>query len=401
MKDKEMFSDFFMDIPDYALKIMLRMRQAGEEIYIVGGSVRDALLGKTPNDYDMATSALPEKTLSVFDGLHIIETGLRHGTLTLISDSHPIEITTFRIDGEYTDLRRPDSVSFTRSLYEDLARRDFTVNAMAYSDQSGLCDPFGGREDLRSGIVRAVGTPSLRFREDALRIMRAFRFCAVLGFDIEEKTLEAAREQREGLLHISRERICAELERLIAAPNAQKALMLMKKCGILPYVLGNIIPSDRVVKLISKMPKIAFARLGFLLSEADEASAREVLNSLKCSNAQKSCALAICNGAKSKIHTPLDARRFRAKHGEYASLGALASVLLGNSPNEAAELVEGDCSPTKISELAVSGKELTELGYSGKALGEALDFLLSRVIENPKLNTKEELISLLKKTEKE
>ena len=176
-------------IPEYAESVLERLEQNGEEAYIVGGSLRDSLLGKAASDYDVATSALPERTLEIFSDYRVIATGLKHGTVTVMSDGKPIEVTTFRVDGGYSDSRHPDSVSFTRSIEEDVSRRDFTVNAMAYSQRRGLVDLFGGRDDLAKGIIRAVGDPERRFDEDALRIMRAFRFSAQLDFEIEEKSL--------------------------------------------------------------------------------------------------------------------------------------------------------------------------------------------------------------------
>ena len=175
-------------IPEYVGEIFARFSRFGEEAYIVGGSLRDALLGITPNDFDIATSATPEKTIELFSDKRVIETGLKHGTVTVIFDGEPVEITTFRVDGGYTDSRRPDSVSFTRSIEDDLSRRDFTVNAMAFNDERGIVDVFGGRDDLKARVIRAVREPELRFSEDALRIMRAFRFSAQLGYSAEPRS---------------------------------------------------------------------------------------------------------------------------------------------------------------------------------------------------------------------
>ena len=175
-------------LPNAVEFALTSLEKAGFEAYIVGGCVRDILRGETPSDYDITTSATPKQTISVFENERIIETGLQHGTVTLIKDGMPLEITTYRIDGGYTDNRRPDSVIFTPNLKEDLARRDFTVNAFAYSPKSGIIDVFGGREDLNNKIIRSVGDADGRFNEDALRIMRAIRFASVLGFEIEEHT---------------------------------------------------------------------------------------------------------------------------------------------------------------------------------------------------------------------
>ncbi len=395
-KDKKMN----IHIPDYALGIMKKMWDADEEIYIVGGSLRDALLGLTAHDYDMATSAHPERTEEILSHLRVIETGLKHGTVTVIAEGHPIEITTFRVDGEYTDSRRPDRVSFTRSIGEDLARRDFTVNAMAYSPRESLIDLFGGREDLAKKIIRAVGDPHTRFEEDALRIMRAFRFSAQLGFEIEENTLRAAFDLRERLANISRERIGAEFIRLICSKFPEKPLSQMNSLEIMPFVLG-FCPDEKLFSLLSRMPSDDVARLGFLLCGADEDSARAGLNLLKCSNKQKTGALAVARGVLMPVRTQKDATLLRASVGEYDVMAVKASVLLGISDESAIALVEQNTAPSRISELAIGGRELGELGFCGKEIGEMLEYLLCAVIDEPTLNTREALIALAKKKQKE
>lgn len=388
-------------IPDYALDVMRELWSAGEEVYIVGGCVRDAILGKAPNDYDMAVSCEPSRTLAILSRFKTIATGLAHGTVTAISKGKPIELTTFRIDGSYTDMRRPDSVSFTRSIGEDLARRDFTINAMAYSPRESLIDLFGGIEDAKAGIIRAVGEPAKRFEEDALRIMRAFRFSAQLGFDIHGGTLEAAEERKEGLSHIARERICAEFVRLICSPHPEKPLLQMKELGILPYVTGGYAPSDKIFELLPLMAAEDTARLGLFLAEADRQTAADVLSSLKCSNRQKSGALAISQSAYTVIKEQKDVTRLRSRIGEHATTAVKASVLLGINGSEAIALAENDSAPARIGDLAIGGKELTALGIRGKDIGDTLEYLLAQVIENPDLNERERLIKLAKKSIKQ
>ncbi len=383
-----------INIPDYALEVMDRLQRAGEQVYIVGGSLRDALLGLPAHDYDMASSALPERCREIFADYRVIDTGLKHGTVTVLSHGHPIEITTFRIDGEYTDSRRPDSVSFTRSLESDLSRRDFTVNAMAYGHEVGLVDLFGGTEDLKNKIIRAVGNAEKRFSEDALRIMRAFRFAAQLGFSIEPSTLKGVYACREGLAHISRERICSELLRLICSKYPTEPLALMCEHDIMPYVLYNYTPSRKLIELLDKCKPGDYIRLGVLLFEAEPEQARKILNGLKCSNKQKTGVLAIMRGAGMCVSTPRDAVSLRAAVGEYAAEAARISELMGISPKGAASMVEESRVPTKISDLAIGGRELTALGFSGKELGGALDFLLSAVMDNPELNDREKLKTL-------
>ncbi len=213
-----------MTIPSAAAAAMRRLHEAGFACHAVGGCVRDSLLGLTPHDWDLTTNALPEQMLAVFTSERVIPTGLSHGTVTVLIDDVPLEITTYRTDGEYRDHRRPDSVAFVSDITEDLRRRDFTVNAMAYSPESGLCDPFGGERDLQAGILRCVGNPSERFEEDALRILRGLRFAATYGFTVEEKTAEALFEKAPLQRMVASERLQAELNRLLTGNYAGDVL---------------------------------------------------------------------------------------------------------------------------------------------------------------------------------
>lgn len=197
----------------------------GFEAFYVGGCVRDNLLGRAPTDFDITTNALPEQTAAAFSGYHVIETGLKHGTVTAVINKQPIEVTTYRVDGAYHDCRHPDGVSFTRSLEEDLKRRDFTVNAMAYNKKSGLVDFWGGVDDLRMHRIRCVGEPELRFNEDALRILRALRFACVLDFSVDGATARAVHECRELLKHVSAERIAAELNKLLCGAGVERVML--------------------------------------------------------------------------------------------------------------------------------------------------------------------------------
>ena len=202
-----------------ALAAIRRLNEAGFEACLVGGCVRDALLGHPPGDYDLTTSALPEQVQAVFSGDRVILTGLKHGTVTVLLGGEPLEITTYRREAAYTDHRHPDAVSFTPNLREDLARRDFTVNAMAWRPDGGLIDLFGGQADLARGLIRCVGRPEDRFEEDALRILRALRFSAKLGFPLEEATARAAEEKKDLLSFVSAERIAAELTKLLCGQD--------------------------------------------------------------------------------------------------------------------------------------------------------------------------------------
>ena len=388
-------------IPDYVLEVMRTIWEAGEEVYIVGGCVRDAILGKTPNDYDMTVSCPPQRTLEILSSFRTIPTGLAHGTVTAISQGRPIELTTFRVDGSYTDMRRPDSVSFTRSLADDLSRRDFTVNAMAYSPKTSLIDLFDGIDDAEAGMIRAVGEPEKRFSEDALRIMRAFRFSAQLGFDIHPDTLSGAVSCRDGLSRIAKERISAEFIKLICSPHPEKPLLLMKELGILAFVTPNYTPSDRVIGLLSAMGESDEERLGMYFADADGQTAKEILSYLRCSNHQKSGAVAISQNAHAKITEPRQVTALRAKIGDRALSAIRASVLLGESPREALSLAESNSAPCKISDLAIGGGDLIALGISGKDIGVTLEHLLLQVIDDPSLNSRESLTALAIKKQKE
>lgn len=226
-------------IPPYAAAVMRRLEENGFEAYAVGGCVRDSLLGLEPKDWDVTTSALPEQAERALSEFRTVETGLKHGTITAVSEGKPVEVTTYRIDGDYSDHRHPDGVTFTRSLAEDLARRDFTVNAMACGLSGELVDRFGGCADLGRGLIRCVGDPDRRVQEDGLRILRALRFASVLGFSIEEKTGCAALKNRALLNGISPERSSKELSALLCGKNAPAVLRKYRE------IIGTLIPELR------------------------------------------------------------------------------------------------------------------------------------------------------------
>ena len=229
-----------IQLPPQVRTALDRLEAAGYEAWLVGGCVRDALMGRTPGDSDLTSASLPEETAAVFAGERIIETGLQHGTVTVLLDGMPLEITTFRVDGAYADARHPDAVTFTRSLREDLARRDFTMNAVAWSPRAGLSDPFGGAADIRARVIRCVGDPDERFREDALRILRCLRFAAVLGFEIEPATAAAARANSALLGRISAERVTAELKKLVCGADVRR--VVLEHTEVLGAVLPEMLP---------------------------------------------------------------------------------------------------------------------------------------------------------------
>lgn len=380
--------------PAYVDEALSRLVAAGEEAYVVGGSLRDALLGLPAHDFDVATSALPEKTMAVFSKERVIKTGLKHGTVTVILSGDPVEITTFRRDGDYTDGRHPDSVTFTDRITEDLSRRDFTVNAMAYHPDRGLVDPFDGQRDLTARTIRAVREPHLRFTEDSLRILRAFRFAAQLRFSIEPATLAAAADCREGLTKIARERVTSEFIRLVCSLDASRAIGLMHETGVLSYVTGAFVPNERALAVLDDMPAEDTARLGTFFFGASPDRIEAMLHDLKCSSRQIKGALAVARGSSMRVTNEREATALRAAVGDYAALAARASVLLGISPAGAEALVTANCVPTTVSELAVTGKDLLKLGIEGREIGQTLSYLLEAVMANPTYNNKEALLAL-------
>ena len=269
-----------------AAELLDTLHRAGYAAYVVGGCVRDSLLGLTPHDWDLCTSALPQQVMELFGAQRCIPTGLQHGTVTVKQSGALYEITTFRTEGTYTDGRHPDEVHFVPDVREDLARRDLTINAMAYNEKEGLVDPFGGQADLQSGIVRAVGVPRQRFTEDALRILRLYRFAARFGFAIDPPTAQAAQELCAHLDCVSVERIEEELAKLLAAPAPAAYLDKKILLVILPELSSEALAAAKpVVDACPAGAENLSIRLAALLWPLGEAGARKALRKLKCSNA--------------------------------------------------------------------------------------------------------------------
>ncbi len=389
-----------MKYPEYVEKIIDRLESRGYEAYIVGGSVRDMLLGREPHDFDVTTSALPEQILAAFEDFRTIPTGLKHGTVTVLSEGECVEITTFRIDGEYLDSRRPESVEFTSDVASDLSRRDFTVNAMAYSHSRGLVDPFGGREDIDKQVIRAVGEPTKRFGEDALRIMRAFRFSAQLGFRIDDQTLRAAGELSGKLENIAMERIASEFLKLICSKNPKITLELMREYGIFKFVTEGYAPSERTISALAEAPTSERVRLGIFMSECDTEKAGEILRGLKLSNKLISNSKTIARGCALPLFgNDADARRFIGSHGELAVDTLAAALALCNTDKNFEALVLENLSKNNCTNgkgLAINGSHLVKLGAEGRDVGRILSALLERVIERPEDNTEKILLAMAK-----
>lgn len=437
-------------LPENIESMIMRLNEAGFEAYAVGGCVRDMILGLVPHDYDICTSALPEQTINVFSEQRVIETGFKHGTVTVISEGEPVEITTFRTDGEYKDGRHPEAVSFTSDIADDLSRRDFTVNAMAYSKKTGVIDLFGGKEDLRNKIIRCVGEPKKRFEEDALRILRCLRFCSTYGFKCEEKTAKAIHDCNKLLKNVSAERIFAELQRLL--------------CGSCGYVLrefydvfAEIIPEiydaygfrqysryhdrdvwEHIVSSVESIPPVFHLRFAMLLHDLGKPScckmedgvghfkghaavstsiARRAVEELRCDslNAEKICFLVEKHDLPMTDDPKLIKRQLN-KFGEenyfdllkvhIADDMAKAShcrerIKIYNNACEIAKkiIAENDCFSLK--KLAVNGNDMINAGYSGAQIGKMLQMLLEAVIDGKCANNRENLLKYLEYGEKE
>lgn len=391
--------EFTVVLPDFVQKVLAALRRAGYCGYLVGGSLRDLLLGQTPHDFDLTTNATPEQMQEVFRDFRTIPTGLRHGTLTVLSEKCPVEVTTHRVDGTYTDSRHPESVRFTGQLREDLSRRDFTVNAMAWSEETGLVDLFGGREDLAAGVLRAVGEPAERFGEDALRILRLFRFSAQLDFSIEEKTLRGAADTRAGLARISAERVFGELTRTLTGKAAPRGITAMGECGCYPYVFGALTPGQRAVVALCALPPDPAVRLAALLPDADGKQAEALCRSLRTS---KDFLHTVC-GVISALREPLpqneyEARRFVCRHFTQWRAAMDVRLVLGEDAENAAALcarVVRDRTAVDLPRLAVNGSELQKkAGIRAEKTAEMLQYLQDAVWRDPSINKKAALLSL-------
>lgn len=375
-----------------------KIRDAGYEAFAVGGCVRDTLLGRTPEDWDVTTSARPEAVKAIFE--RTVDTGLQHGTVTVLKNRKGYEVTTYRIDGEYHDGRHPDSVEFTPNLLEDLKRRDFTINAMAYSHETGIVDEFGGMEDLKAGIVRCVGRPEDRFTEDALRLLRALRFSAQLGFEIEESTYAAIKTIAPNLAKVSKERVQAELTKLLLSAHPER-ILLLKETGLSVQIVPGFdaVFAPALFSELSRLPAEKSLRwAGFLLCQSTK-QAEAVLKGLKMDNETIGNVSRMIEGAKETLLLEKPAvRRAMSRYTPYQLEGALKLKELMGSPDaeEIRRLREeiirdGDC--VSLKDLAVKGRDLLEAGVErGPMVGKILDHLFDLVLLHPEKNDRELLL---------
>ena len=423
-----------------AAELLDTLHRAGYAAYVVGGCVRDSLLGLTPHDWDLCTSALPQQVMELFGAQRCIPTGLQHGTVTVKQSGALYEITTFRTEGTYTDGRHPDEVHFVPDVREDLARRDFTINAMAYNEKEGLVDPFGGQADLQSGIVRAVGVPRQRFTEDALRILRLYRFAARFGFAIDPPTAQAAQELCAHLDCVSVERIEEELAKLLASPAPAAYLDKKILLVILPELSSEALAAAKpVVDACPAGAENLPIRLAALLYSLGEDGTRRTLRRLRCSNAciEETAVLVReargCDGSFSEDRplgwdpvaegnragdgmarivseekatvTPdftIYARRLLGKYNlcTVQRIAALGTALQPERAadfavlSELAEQLDTDGVCCRVSQLAVNGRDLMAAGVpAGPGIRKVLEALLDGVIREEYPNERQALLA--------
>ena len=394
-----------MPLPAYIKSAIRKLNDAGYEAYVVGGAVRSWLLGTEIHDYDITSNALPAEIKKVFAENRTIDTGIRHGTVTVLDRNNPIEITTYRTETGYTDHRHPDTVTFTRSLAEDCARRDFTINALCYHPKEGIIDFYGGYQDLQNFLIRAVGDPAVRFDEDALRILRAIRFAAQLGFHIEEATRSALAEKAETLRFVSQERITAELTKTLAAPYAKSILEEYRS------VFELLIPElqeysdsqySTMCAMISRCPGEVNLRTAVILYGLHDVSrSDEILRRLKYSNNDRYAVTNYLETADLPLETRIDMRkalnRLIVPVPSFLSFRCAKDPSLDRSALEAlykAIRKDGDCYTLK--QLEVTGKDLKEVGLKGSSISMSMNALLSAVMEDVIPNTREDLMRYLR-----
>lgn len=382
-------------IPQFVREIIGSLETAGFEAYLVGGCVRDKILLRTANDWDIATSAEPAEIMHVFE--KTVPTGLKFGTVTVLCGGGKAEVTTFRRDAKYLDFRRPSSVDFCGHIQDDLSRRDFTINAMAFNPRRGFFDPFNGQSDLKAGLIRAVGDPNKRFQEDALRILRAFRFAAQLDFKIEQKTLEAAAKNAGLVKEVSAERIRTELDKILLSGCPSKISGLVNS-GTLDFLgLKN---SDKP-ELISKTPNVPAVRwTAFLYLFAPSKNYNEIMNSLKFDNKTKSYTSWLLNELRFEPPTDKIAVKKRLACGAnpamYENYLKLLDAVKGIDTKNALDLLReivNSKEPYNIKMLDISGNDIVSNVCKGPECGKILKGLLEKVIENPDLNHKDTLLS--------
>lgn len=383
-------------VPAHVAQVLEKLEAAGFEAWCVGGCVRDVLLDRTPADWDVCTAATPDQTKKALTGFPTAEVGIRHGTVTALTDGGPVEVTTFRREGTYSDHRRPDRVDFSTRLEDDLLRRDFTINAMACHPSRGLWDCFGGQADLHARLLRCVGKPARRFEEDALRILRCLRFASVLEFSMEKETGNALFELADLLKLVSPQRVQGEMDRLLTGPGV--AAVLAEFAAIIRIILPE--PGEYNPALVQNAPQDIAARWAALLWQTPEAQQEKILQRLCFSNRRRQEITALLSHRAEPL--PLTPRRIKDL---LATLGVrrlslLLDLFTLTRPDCREEIEEARAMAAysqsqclTLRQLAVSGRDLLELGFStGPSLGAALQNLLNAVLEGELPNEREVLL---------
>ena len=398
-------------LPTKVKQIISRLEKADYEAYAVGGCVRDSILKRSPEDWDITTSAKPEVVKRLFSAT--IDTGLQHGTVTVVIEKEGFEVTTFRLDGDYTDGRHPDRVAFTSSLTEDLRRRDFTINAMAYSEKTGLIDEFDGERDLEDGVIRAVGEAKERFSEDALRMLRAIRFAGQLNFKIEEKTFDAIKELSSNISKVSVERIAKELEKLLLSGNPEY-IALVYETGIFSVIapeVAMLFENCEISASIKALSRASFPekkelyqiRLAIFLEGLGADKAAKLLKRLKLDNDTINTVKKLLELSLREVEKNETDMRRTVKDAGHKMMPLLLEMRRAKGLKDNKELYQtvidnGYC--TSISELNINGKDLMGAGIpKGALIGSTLERLLELVIEKPELNTRESLLLEVRRNE--
>lgn len=396
-----------LQIPKDVEYIINKIYDNGHEAFIVGGCVRDSIIGLKPNDYDITTSAKPNEIMNIFKNEKIIETGIKHGTVTLIKNGIEYEITTYRIDGEYNDNRRPDFVEFTNDINKDLQRRDFTINAIAYNHRIGIVDTFDGIGDIHKKIIKTVGKADERFNEDGLRIIRAVRFSCKLGFDIEKDTLTSIYKNINLIKNVSIERIQNEFNKILLSDSPEN-LYILYQAGMFDVLNFNSVKINKnELKYIKKSKKDLIIRLSmftYITGYIEES--KNILNIFRYSNKiKKQCSIILDNLDNKIIADKVCIKLYLNKIGKenLSYLLYIKKILkkefFNEDYDEIYEIIndiERNKECYSLDKLAIDGSDLRALGYAGKDIGQKLDYLLKNVIENPEINNKIDLISIIR-----
>lgn len=378
--------DTKIQLPSALCQLVETLEGAGYSAYFVGGCVRDALLGKQATDYDVATSATPDKVTDLFSGYKVIPTGVKHGTVTVIYEGFTVEITTFRKDGVYTDCRHPQSVVFSDSIRDDAARRDFTVNALCYSPTEGVLDFYGGTEDLKKGIIRCVGDPDLRFHEDALRILRALRFAARLGFTIDNHTAKAMHSCKGLISNVSAERVFSELCGFFSAGGAVSVVKEHHSILFTAIATEGVTDIENLCDYLGKVPCGYRLPLFLALCGGSVNGAMNVIKKLKPDNATKDLVYAMSNAIHSTAfdtpyNTACTARRFGVETvGVMCNVAAFGGQKVYNGAYEQIDRIKTQALPLSVKELKVNGKDIIDNKIAvGEGIGKVLEHLFKSV----------------------